>query len=143
MLQSVVVSLHERAFRKLLGRFPAPRRIAVVGGGLFPRTALVLGRVVPEASLTIIDANADHIVEAKRFLNGSAKYEHRTFESTESADGFDLMVIPLAFRGNRTMLYTAPPARAVLVHDWMWRKRGSCGVIVSPLLLKRLNLVLR
>ena len=31
---------------------------------------------------------------------------------------------------------------AVLVHDWIWARRGR-GVVVSWLLLKRLNLVAR
>jgi hypothetical protein len=55
---------------------------------------------------------------------------------------FDLLVIPLAFDGDRRALYERPPASAMLVHDWIWRRRGSSAV-VSRLLLKRLNLVMR
>ena len=40
------------------------------------------------------------------------------------------------------MIYQKPPAPAVLVHDWIWRARGT-SLIVSWLLLKRLNLVVR
>ena len=29
----------------------------------------------------------------------------------------------------------------VLIHDWIWRRRGDASAIVSPLLLKRVNLV--
>jgi len=57
-------------------------------------------------------------------------------------DGGDLVVIPLSFIGNRDDVYRQPPARAALVHDWLWNVRGK-GVRVSWLLLKRLNLVTR
>jgi hypothetical protein len=53
---------------------------------------------------------------------------------------FDLVVLPLSFEGDRDALYDRPPARTVIVHDWLWRKRGVSG-IVSVALLKRLNLV--
>ena len=54
--------------------------------------------------------------------------------------GYDLIVLPLSFEGDRDALYDRPPARTVIVHDWLWRKRGISG-IVSVVLLKRLNLV--
>jgi hypothetical protein len=52
----------------------------------------------------------------------------------------DALVIPLSFDGDRAELYGTPPARTVIVHDWIWHVRGTSRV-VSPLLLKRLNLV--
>jgi hypothetical protein len=51
-------------------------------------------------------------------------------------------VFPLSFDGARELLYARPPARAVIVHDWIWRRRGTSR-IVSPILLKRVNLVQR
>jgi hypothetical protein len=51
-------------------------------------------------------------------------------------------VIPLSFEGDRPALYAHPPAAAVLVHDWIWRRRGA-GRIVSLFLLKRVNLIRR
>ena len=48
----------------------------------------------------------------------------------------------LAFDGDRDALYQNPPARSLLVHDWIWHRRGT-GCIVSPWLLKRLNVVTR
>jgi hypothetical protein len=53
-----------------------------------------------------------------------------------------MIVIPLSFIGDRDRVYREPPARVVLVHDWIWKPRGG-GVRVSWLLLKRLNLVTR
>ncbi|MCI0746658.1 MAG: fatty acid desaturase, partial [Verrucomicrobia subdivision 3 bacterium] len=142
-LQPFVIGVHERALDKLVSKLSPPKRVAVVGGALFPRTALALQRLLPNARVVIIDSNYENIVEAKRFLNGHAQYEHRTFRSTSAADEFDLVIIPLSFRGDRDALYAAPPARALLVHDWVWRRRGTCGAVVSIWLLKRVNLVLR
>ena len=56
--------------------------------------------------------------------------------------GADLVVLPLAFDGDRDAIYAHPPAPVVVVHDWIWRRRGE-GYVVSFLLLKRLNLVRR
>ena len=54
----------------------------------------------------------------------------------------DLVVIPLSFAGNRRAVYRNPPARLVLVHDWIWSRHGSRrSAVVSWLLLKRVNLV--
>src|SRR5207247_492273 len=53
---------------------------------------------------------------------------------------FDLLVIPLAYVGDRRAVYENPPARHVIVHDWIWRRCGKSEV-VSELLLKRINLV--
>jgi hypothetical protein len=142
-LQFLLVRVHERAFRKLLRHVPPVRRIGVVGGALFPRTALVLQRLTPQARLVIIDCNPQHIDVAHTFLNGSVQYERRFFDGSAADDEFDLVIIPLSFRGDRDILYKQPPARAVLVHDWLWRRRGRHTSTISWLLLKRVNLVLR
>ena len=69
-LQRFVVAAHERAFRALLTRVPPVHRVTIVGGGLFPRTALVLQRLLPDATLTIVDASREHLDVARRFLHG-------------------------------------------------------------------------
>jgi hypothetical protein len=66
---------------------------------------------------------------------------HRRFEPATSCDA-DLVVVPLAFEGDRVRVYAHPPAPLVAVHDWIWRPRGR-SVVISWLLLKRLNLVAR
>ena len=43
-LQRFMVAAHERAFRTLLLRVPPVHRVTIIGGGLFPRTALALQR---------------------------------------------------------------------------------------------------
>jgi hypothetical protein len=140
-LQKFVIRAHQRAFHRLLPR--EAREIAIVGGALFPRTALLLKEIVPAANLTVIDSNEAHIEIAHRFLNGSVRYEHRTFQSAAAAENYDVVVIPLSFTGDREAVYSRPAARAVLVHDWVWRRRGNASSVISWLLLKRLNLVLR
>jgi len=149
-LQRFLLRAHEGAFRKLFTRDgglegTAPR-IAIVGGGLFPRTALVLRRILPQARLTIIDANLAHLNAAREWpIGGDVEFIHERFPARnlsgfEGDRGFDVVVLPLSFEGDRDALYDRPPARTVIVHDWLWRKRGVSG-IVSVVLLKRLNLV--
>ena len=140
-LQHFVVAAHERAFARLLPRLRPVRRVTVVGGGLFPRTALVLHRLLPEAVVTIVDANRDHLDIAAAFLPDRVERQHRLFDPAVPEPA-DLIVIPLAFIGDRERVYRHPPAAAAVVHDWMWKRRGG-GAVVSWLLLKRLNLVTR
>ena len=141
-LQRYLLASHERAFRRLLAQRPV-RRITIVGGGLFPRTALILRKLRPDADLTIIDADRDHLDVARPFLDDGVGMCRGFFDPAcaEKPDA-DLIVVPLSFIGDREYVYKNPPAAAVLVHDWVWKPRGR-GVPVSWLLLKRLNLVTR
>jgi hypothetical protein len=142
-LQSFVLRSHRRAFRKMLSELPAIRRVAIIGGGMFPRTALVLRELLPEAHLRIVDASAENIQYARAFVNGDIEFSHRFYvpaHSGQSLDDVDLLIIPLSFQGDRAGIYQHPPARNVLIHDWLWR-RQEAGVVISLLLLKRLNLV--
>ena len=140
-LQRYVLAAHERAFKALLPQLPPVHRVTIVGGGLFPRSALILRRLLPDATLTIVDAKPEHLEIAAAFLPEGIELQHRLFDPAvlESAD---LVVIPLAFIGDRDRVYRHPPARVAVVHDWLWRPRGG-GARVSWLLLKRLNLVTR
>ncbi len=140
-LQRYVLDSHERAFRALLPALPPVPHITIVGGGLFPRTALILRRLRPEAHLTIVDAQRDHLEVARPFLADGVEMREQFFDP-RSDDAGDLVVIPLSFIGNRRDVYRNPPARAALVHDWLWNTQGR-SVRVSWLLLKRLNLVTR
>ena len=132
---------------RFLPKLPDVRRVTIVGGGLFPRTALVLRRVSPAAPLTIVDASARNIEIARAFLDGSIEFRHCTYQpdpafpSNALHEGH-LVVIPLAFKGDREQIYREPNAAYTLVHDWIWRRRAT-GVTVSWLLLKRLNLITR
>jgi hypothetical protein len=125
----------------LLAELPPVQRVGIVGGGLFPRTALILGRLLPQARIALIDLSAENLSVARPFVRDQVEYINKRFDPAEPCQ-FDLLVIPLSFVGDRRVIYDLPPAPAVLVHDWIWRSRGE-SVVVSWLLLKRLNLVRR
>ena len=144
-LQAFVLKKHERAFRIILARLPELRTVGIVGGGMFPRTALILKRLAPAAKLTIVEASGENIRRAKKFLNGDVDFRQQFYDSCDASGlgwELDLLIVPLAFQGDRAAIYRRPPARHVVVHDWLWRRRGL-GVVISWMLFKRLNLVQR
>jgi hypothetical protein len=139
-LQRFVLSTHARAFRRFRDAFSHVENVAIVGGGLFPRTALIFEKLLPAARITIIEANVANLDRARSLL-GERNIEF--INESYTHDGtYDLIVIPLSFNGDRSSIYARPPAPLVIVHDWIWRKRGDGG-IVSLALLKRINLVRR
>lgn len=159
-LQRWLVDRHASALRRALAAAGSPpvHRVCVIGGGLFPRTVLVLRAVLPGAEVTVLEGRADHIRHAADMLaqrdrhagaggagdavaGGTATFVHRTFDASTPIDA-DMVIVPLGFRGDRAALYDHPPARVVAVHDWLWRRRRA-GAVVSPWLLKRLNVVTR
>jgi hypothetical protein len=87
----------------------------------------------------VVDQSRDHIETARAYLPDGIEFVARHFDSGERAD-CDVLVIPLSFHGNRDEIYRRPPAPTVLVHDWIWRRRGESRV-VSVLLFKRVNLI--
>ena len=99
---------------------------------------MILRTLLPESALTIIEANREHL-ESARGLLGTPEIEFR-HECYLGGGDYDLLVLPLAFRGDRRPICANPPACGVIVHDWIWRRRGA-GYIVSPWLLKRIYLV--
>ena len=143
LLRRFVLRVHERALARVLAKITRPRHVVIVGGGLFPRTALVLRRLAPDAALTIVDMREDRIERAKPWLDERVGFI-RDFCTAANlpalAGDADLVVVPLALRGNKAEFYRTPPAPHVLIHDWLWR-RGGRSVVVSWVLLKRLNLV--
>jgi hypothetical protein len=137
-LQKWIIGIHKRAIVKALVSVAKPRNICIVGGGIFPRTALILCELYPDATFCIIDHDTLNLDEAKPWLKHPVQYLAETYDPERHAP-FDLITIPLAYRGNRKMLYQGRPGAAFLIHDWIWR--GGRGAIVSWLLLKRINLV--
>lgn len=139
-LQRFVLRTHARAFRGLIDTLPPIERVAVVGGGLFPRTALILQELLPAARITIIDGSRANLDQARPLLRtANIEFVHARYTGSNS-NGCDLLVIPLSLDGDRTAIYERPPAPLVIVHDWIWRKRGDSRIVSIPL-LKRLNLV--
>jgi len=145
VLQRFVLDRHTRAFRRLLPSLGPIARITIIGGGLFPRTAMILRTLMPHAALTIVDASGANLRIAQQRLPEGVKCVHAVYVAGTPVDA-DLVVVPLAFRGDRLSFYQKPPAARVIIHDWMWRAHSSTftpGARVSWLLLKRLNLVQR
>lgn len=141
MLQRFVLATHERALRAILEDVPHVNCVTIVGGGLFPRTALILEKLLPDATLTVVEECAGHIEIARRFVSARVLFRHEHYDPARP-DSADLVVIPLAFIGDRPAVYRRSPAPFTLVHDWMWNLEAP-GVPISWLLLKRLNLVTR
>ena len=130
LLQRFVVAVHERAFRRLLARIPPVHRVTIVGGGLFPRSAIVLQRLVPGAALTIVDASLAHLEVARRFF--TARSSSGTALRPGLPEPADLVVIPLSFIGNRDRVYREPAAPAVLSTTGSGRRAaGRAGVVAA------------
>jgi hypothetical protein len=141
LLQRLLLKTHGRALQRLLPHVGNIRTVVIVGGGMYPRTALLLRKLLPDATIRIVDSSRPHLDMAARFLDKTVELDHSWYDP-DQREGADLLVIPLSFRGCRETIYSQPPAGAVLVHDWIWSRRGR-SAIVSWLLLKRLNLILR
>lgn len=140
-LQSIVLRAHAAAIERALTGLPEIKTVVIIGGGLFPRTAIIMRRLLPEASITIVDRNPEHLETARRWLGTRVSVIERDCDAS-IAYGADLVVVPLAFVGDRMAFYENPPAPVVLVHDWIWRRRGE-GTRVSWWLLKRINVIRR
>lgn len=147
LTQRYLLWSHERAFRRLLsGRSHVIERVAIIGGGLFPRTALVLRRILPRAELTIIDHSRENLGIAREFLvrqkldAGRLRFEHAAF-GPQLADTHDVVVVPLAYVGDRSVLRKVGTERLLLVHEWLWQRSSPHSAVISWLLLKRLSLL--
>jgi hypothetical protein len=138
-LQRYVVRVHERAFRRLLQHLPPVASVTIVGGGLFPRSAVVASRIWPEAAVTIVDGHSRHLDMARQWVSDRTTFRREWFDP-DRAEPVDLLIAPLAYVGDRHRLYASRAAPVVIVHDWIWAARGD-SVVVSWLLLKRLNAV--
>jgi fatty acid desaturase len=139
---------HAAAFASLLSSVERQRirAVTVIGGALFPRTALALGPLLPQARFTIIDRAAAHVASARKqiALAGLAErvaFEIGSFDAIHPPQPCDLLVLPLAFRGERARYYRRPPAPLVAIHDWAWRSPASVRSARVLLLPKRINLV--
>jgi len=88
---------------------------------------------------------AAHLVPAQQQIADAGLASRVTFEvgsfDAERPGACDLLVLPLAFRGDRTRFYGRPPARLTAIHDWAWRAPPAVRGVRVSLLPKRINLV--
>ncbi len=151
-LRRFVVDRHARAFARVLSRrsdLGPFDRIVVVGGGLFPRTVLVLRRLFPRAELLVVDRQERSLAIARRHLvrlgvplEGIRFVEGEFPHGPDELRASDLVVLPLALTGDRASVYRTWEGPPLLIHDWIWRRpAGRSGTVISYLFLKRLNLV--
>ena len=108
LLQRFLLDRHRRAFAALLPKLGRPRRVGIVGGGLFPRTALIVRQLLPEARVTIIDSSAANLRIARSFLDEGIDFLHRRW-APGGGEHFDVLVIPLSFRGDRAAIDPEQP----------------------------------
>jgi fatty acid desaturase len=148
-LQRWVLAKHRQALHRLLQQLARPmHQIAIIGGGMFPRSVLALRQLCPRATLTVIDTSSASIDDARSYLRrhqigtSQVRFICAAYDPVEHR-GFDLILVPLAFQGDRQLFYqpSTESNSIIAVHDWAWRRRELPGCLVSLLLCKRLNLV--
>jgi hypothetical protein len=156
-LQAFMLRTHEQALRALgpaaglrfaSGDGDGGTRaldVMIVGGGLHPRSALLFARLLPHARLWLLDRDPGHLAIAAAVLAAQPRPPDvrlvcATFDPA-APPRCDVLVVPLALRGDRRALIDHPPAPLVFLHDWLWRRDGDASARVSWLLGKRIALL--
>lgn len=139
-LQRRVVRAHVRATARLL---PDDTRSAlIVGGGLFPRSVHVLRTLAPDMRLRVRDLAPEHLATARAQLDDTTiEWQLGAWQPGDEVD-VDLVMVPLAYRGDRRALL-APESTTKVVHLWLWNRSVHPGARVAWWLLKRVVLVPR
>lgn len=145
-LQGFMLRTHARAIAPLLASLPEPPvSVAIVGGGLFPRTLLVLAELLPEARFVVVDHSVESVSRAIEHLKlrgfelRRVRFRIEAFDPREHS-AHDLVVAPLAYEGAAEELCEAARRTAFLRHEWLWRRGSGISRVVSPFLLKRVTL---
>src|SRR5262249_47061534 len=128
-LQRFVVRAHARAFQEIASTLPAIEHVAIVGGGLFPRSYMVLTALLRSASFSCSDEGAGNLARAGAFVVRSRGELVPAGYDPREGDRYDFVVTPLSSAGARKSISPPPPAPAVIVHDWIWRRRGDSRVV--------------
>ena len=146
-LAAAMVRSHARALALLAPLIGTPRAIAVVGGGLFPRSALALVTVFPEARITLVDARPAHLDLAREYLERTQPdlarqltYRAQRVRTLAELDA-DLVLLPLAFEGEASELWSTRQRPAAIVHEWSRAAAGGSRVRVSRWLHKSMRYV--
>jgi hypothetical protein len=144
-IQSFMLWTHRRAIRPLLSQLQTnPLDVVIVGGGLFPRSLLILAELLPRARFTVVDRSLENVSRAvdqlkrRGFPLSRVRFVIESFDPAAHGRAH-LVVAPLAFVGQQTLLERVPSP--LLVHDWIWRSRHATATrVVSLFLLKRVSL---
>lgn len=148
LAQRFLLATHRRAIAPLLASLPeAPARVAIVGGGLFPRTLLVLSELLPEARFVVVDRSSESVslaieqLKRRKFPLSRVRFCIAELDPSTAAQ-HDLIVAPLAFVGEDSALLETARRAPLLRHDWVWARPRGRSRVVSWLLLKRVTLSL-
>ena len=153
-LRDWILYTHESAIRQLFSsEEQAPQRIVVIGGGIFPRTAIIMKKLFPESQIIIQDMNEGSLKLAENYLRktnneGNIYYFNSMYDGTVhgtkngSAYGNcsgsiygTIMVFPLAFRG---MSINSKSPYKTVKHCWIWENEPCVKqCIVSYFLMKK------
>jgi hypothetical protein len=143
-LQRLVLRAHRRALRSAVLGLPSPEQVTIIGGGLFPRSAILARELWPNARIEVLDCTADHLRIASEFALDRVTYRQGRFAPGERLAA-DCVFVPLALRGARDAVYASPPAAVTLVHDWIGSRRvgnpSTRSVVVAWWLWKRIRVV--
>ena len=105
-LQRYLLRTHAKAIGHLVKGLPQAGRVVIVGGGLFPRTAIILRRLFPNARICILDADRGNLDKARRYLGEASnqiELEHGRYCAGDTIE-CDLLVTPLCFTGDRAAI---------------------------------------
>lgn len=154
-IQRYMLSSHRQALAALLqhsalGPLSPQPRIGIVGGGLFPRTALLIAELLPRATLLLIDRSPAHLSQARSVLVRAGITGERLAMTAEiycpTRHGqVDLLIFPLGYVGDRRALYQPSPGQPPrIIHEWLSAApaEASARMVISYVLLKQLCLVL-
>src|SRR5205807_8696781 len=86
LLERFVLRTHTLALRPLLAELPRAASVGIVGGGLFPRTAIILRELLPASRMTVIDRSRANLEVARERLHDEAiDWRHACFEDEDAA----------------------------------------------------------
>ena len=137
--QEWLIRKHRLALEHLAKQIEIPRRVAIVGGGLFPRSALVVRLVWPEAEVAIFDADEKHLEHCRKWLHGNEELCHKRVTADDLPPA-DVVFVPLALHEPKEGFYSSSRTAKIFAHAWTWNPTEE-SMVASPLLLKRMNLL--
>lgn len=138
-LTNIIINLHYNATYSIIKKYIpglTPRKILIVGGGILPRSIIILKKLYPSTELHVLDMSKQSLREAQNYLKtytneDNVFYIHSEYDPSLSKN-YDLVVFPLAFRGLYSTSYTT-----TLRHCWIWERHARAEV-VSMFLLKKI-----